>query len=77
MNDNYYSLLSREELVEKDGAHLPLRTESLASAAQFDEMSPEQQQRIVQLQLNQPDVDFQDSDRLSFSLRIRCTLRPS
>ena len=32
-NDNYYSLLSREELVKKDGAHLPLRKEPLASAA--------------------------------------------
>ncbi len=41
MNDNYYSLLCREELVEKHGgAHLPLRTEPLASAAQFHEMSP-------------------------------------
>ena len=57
MNDNYYSLLSREELVEKDGAHLPLRTERLASAQQFHEMSPEQQQRVVQLQRNQQDVD--------------------
>ena len=58
MNDNYYSLLSREELVEKPGgAHLPLRTEPLASAAQFHEMSPEQQQRVVQLQRNQQDVD--------------------
>ena len=58
MNNNYYSLLSREELVEKNGgALLPLRTEPLASAAQFHEMSPEQQQRVVQLQRNQQDVD--------------------
>ena len=58
MNDNYYSLLSREELVEKNGgALLPLRTEPLASAAQFHEMSPEQQQRVVELQRNQRDVD--------------------
>ena len=58
MNDYYYPLLSREELVEKHGgAHSPLRTEPLASAAQFHEMSPEQQQRVVQLQRNQQDVD--------------------
>ncbi len=57
MNDNYYSLLSGEELVEKDGAHLPLRTEPLASAAQFHEMSPEQQWRVVQLHRNQQDVN--------------------
>ena len=44
-------------MVEKDGAHLPLRTKRLASAAQFHEMSPEQQQRVVQLQRNQQDVD--------------------
>ena len=45
-------------MVEKNvGAHLPLRTERLASAAQFLEMSPEQQQRVVQLQRNQQDVD--------------------
>ena len=43
INDIYYSLLSREELVEKDGAPLLLQTERLASAAQFDEMSPVQQ----------------------------------
>jgi hypothetical protein len=56
MNDIYYSLLSREELVEKNGgALLPLRTEPLASAAQFHEMSPDQQQRAVQLQRNQQD----------------------
>ena len=56
MNDTYYSLLSREEFVEKDGAHLPLHTEPLASAAQFHEMSPEQQQKVVQFQQNQQDV---------------------
>ena len=45
-------------MVEKNvGAHLPLRTERLASAVQFHEMSPEQQQRVVELQRNQQDVD--------------------
>jgi hypothetical protein len=36
-SDNYYSLLSGAERVEEDVAHLPLRTERLASAAGFDE----------------------------------------
>ena len=76
MNDNYYSLLSREELVEKDGAHLPLRTKRLASAAQFHEMSPEQQQRVVQLQRNQQDVDA-GFGHIEICLPKRCTLRPS
>ena len=82
MNDNFYSLLSREELVEKNGgALLPLRTEPLASAAQFHEMSPEQQQRVVELQRNQQDVDagfghIEISDILRFFFRKRYTLRP-
>ncbi len=55
MNNNYYSRLSEEELVEKNGGTpLPLRTEP---AAQFQEMPPEQQQRVVEFQRNQQKVD--------------------